>query len=163
MVMFSDNIRKSTASCKSSLNYGILMTVTAVVYFMAARLSLLLAVGNTNASSVWPPSGIALAVILLWGYRMGPAIFTGALFANILALKGIGTEPVYYVSASFVTAMGNMLEGVIGAYLIRRFSAMEHPFGTIRDLLLFIILGSLVSTMASATTGVGSYCYIIGQ
>jgi PAS domain S-box-containing protein len=142
------------------LNSSIIMLTTAVIYFLAARLSLQLAVGGTTATSVWPPSGIALAVILIWGYRMGPAVLIGAFFANILTLKGAGLAPAYYVAASLVTAIGNMLEGIIGAYLIKRFTATENPFNTIKDLFVFIILGSLVSTMVSATMGVGSYCFV---
>lgn len=141
---------------------GIMITA-AVIYFVTARLSLLLAVGNTNATSVWPPSGIALAVILLWGYRMGPAVLLGAFLANIFALKGYGLAPAYYLTASFTTAVGNMLEGIVGAYLIRRFAATENPFNTIKDLFVFIIFGSLLCTMISASIGVASYCLAAGQ
>ncbi|OHD64500.1 MAG: hypothetical protein A2176_02585 [Spirochaetes bacterium RBG_13_51_14] len=121
------------------------------------------AVGNTNVTSVWPPSGIALAVILLWGYRVGPAILVGAFFANILALKGSGLAPAYYIAASLATAIGNMLEAIIGAYLIRRFAATENPFDTVKGLFVFIIFGSLASTMISSTIGVGSYCFVIEE
>jgi PAS domain S-box-containing protein len=141
---------------------GVMITA-AVIYFVTARLSLLLAVGNTNATSVWPPSGIALAVILLWGYRMGPAILLGAFFANVFALKGYGLAPAYYLTASFTTAAGNMLEGLIGAWCIRRFAQTENPFNTLKELFVFIIFGSLLATMVSASIGVGSYCLATGQ
>jgi len=42
----------------------------AVVYYLAARLGLLLAFAESNVSPVWPPSGIALAALLLFGYRV---------------------------------------------------------------------------------------------
>jgi PAS domain S-box-containing protein len=135
----------------------------AVVYFIAARLSLQLAVGNTNVTSVWPPSGIALAVILLYGYRVGPAVFIGAFFANILTLKGVGLAPVYFISASFTTALGNMLEGIVGAYLIRRFGAGSNPFVSMKSLIAFVGLGSFVSSMVSATIGVASYSLVAGE
>jgi len=139
------------------------MIITAVIYFATARLSLLLAVGNTNATSVWPPSGIALAVLLLWGYRMGPAVLLGAFFANALALKGSGLTPVSYLAVSLTTAVGNMLEGMIGAWFIRRFAGTENPFNTMKSLFVFIIFGSLLATMVSAWIGVGSYCFASGQ
>lgn len=141
----------------------ILIIAVAAIYFIAARLSLLLAMGNSNATAVWPPSGIALAAILIWGYRLGPAIFFGAFFANILALKGIVNAPAYYIIASFSTAAGNMLEGIAGVYLIRRFTMTGNPFENIKDLFIFISLGSLASTMISATTGVSSYCLMTGD
>ena len=143
----------------SGLNSIILMVAVAVLYFATARLSLLLAVGNTNVTSVWPPSGIALAAILLWGYRMGPAIFLGAFFANVLVLKSTGLEPSYYLVVSLATAIGNMLEGMVGAYFIRRLAAKDNPFNTLKDLFVFIVFGSLLATLVSASVGAGSYCF----
>ncbi len=160
--MTTDDKKISINSKFCELNFSIIVIIAAVIYFLAARLSLLLAVGNTNATPVWPPSGIALAVILLWGYRVGPAVLLGAFLANILALKGIGLTPACYMAASFTTAIGNMLEGIIGVYLIKRFAAIENPFGTLKSLFVFIFLGGLASTMVSATIGVSSYCYATG-
>lgn len=140
------------------------MTIaTAAVYFITARLSLMLATDATNATSVWPPSGIALAVVLLWGYRMGPAILIGAFFANVLALKGAGLTPSYAFAASLATACGNMMEALIGAWFIKRFAGTETPFNTIRELLVFIIFGGLLATLVSPTIGVASYCLATGQ
>ena len=142
---------------------GAIMIAVAVIYFVVARLSLLLAAGHTNASPVWPPSGIALAVILLWGYRMGLAVLAGAFFANMLVLKGFGLEPAYFVAASLSTAIGNMLGGLAGAYFIRRFAGTDTPFNTLKDLFVFIIFGSLVSTLISASIGAASFCQATGQ
>ena len=138
----------------------LVMAITGVIYFVSARLSLQLAVGNTNATSVWPPSGIALVVVLLWGYRIGPAIFLGAFFANVLSLKATGLSLPYYVTASFVTAIGNFAECMIGAYLIKRYAKTDKPFETMKELFVFIVLGCFISTMVSATIGVGTFCSI---
>lgn len=145
------------------LSSGGVMIATAVIYFVTAKMSLLLAVGSTNATSVWPPSGIALAVVLLWGYKMGPAILLGAFFANVLALKGAGLTPAHYLAASLTTAIGNMLEGLIGAWFIKRFAGTENPFNTIKELFVFIIFGSLLATLVSPSIGVVSYCLATGQ
>lgn len=139
------------------------MIVVALIYFVAARLSLLLAVGDSNVSPVWPPSGIALAAVLIWGYRIGPAVFLGALAANLLALKDMGSGPAYYMLASAGTAAGNMLEAVCGAYLIRRFSGTGDPFRSIKSLFVFISLACLAATAVSATAGVISLCAMTGD
>ncbi len=60
----------------------------AFVYFVTARLSLLLAFEHTNASPVWPPAGIALAAAWILGYRVVPGIMVGAFFANLLSVMG---------------------------------------------------------------------------
>ena len=59
--------------------------VLAVLYFCAGSFGLSLARVHPSASAVWPPSGIALAAILLWGYRLWPGIFLGAFLVNINA------------------------------------------------------------------------------
>ncbi len=154
---------KNTNSRIDWFKPGLMILITSAVYLAAARLSLLLAVGNSNASPVWPPSGIAFAVIFLWGYRMSPAIFTGAFIANILALQSAGFAPAYYIIPSFFTAAGNMLESIIGTYLIKRFSGTENPFDNIKGLFAFIIYGGLFCTLISAAVGVCSYCSAAGN
>src|SRR5208337_3352719 len=99
-IKMSDKERKINLHLFEGKTPILLLISVAVIYFITSRLSLMLAVGGTNVTSVWPPSGIALAVILLWGYRAAPAILIGAFFANILALKGSGLAPAYYITAS---------------------------------------------------------------
>ncbi len=157
-----NNIEQDDGAAPSRLNSVLEILMIAALYFAASRLSLLLAVGDTNVTSVWPPSGISLAVILVRGYRVAGAVFPAAFLANILALHGLGLAPDYYVSASLATAAGNTLEGVFGAYLIRRFTGSSNPFNTIRDLFFFIVFGSLACTMVSSTIGVASLCLATG-
>lgn len=81
--------------------------VLTVVYFIAGHLSLKLAFLHASASPVWPPAGIALAALLLFGYRMWPAIFIGAFLVNATTAGNIAT--------SFCIATGNTLEALVGA------------------------------------------------
>ena len=70
--------------------YLLLVAQTAVVgvlYYGAARLGLLLQLPGTNASPVWPPSGIGLAAVLVLGWRVTPGILIAAFLANLLTLK----------------------------------------------------------------------------
>src|ERR1700757_5000823 len=72
-----------------------------------AKLSLALASVHPSATPIWPPTGFALAAVLLLGYRVSPAIFLGAFIANVTTAGSIGT--------SFAIATGNTLESLIGA------------------------------------------------
>ena len=56
----------------------------AVVYFVAAYLGLKVQIPGTNASPVWPPTGIAFAAVMLFGFRIWPGILIGAFSANFL-------------------------------------------------------------------------------
>ena len=51
-------------------------------YFVTGKLGLLLAFLHVSASPVWPPTGTALAALLLFGIRFWPAIFVGAFLVN---------------------------------------------------------------------------------
>ena len=86
----------------------------AAVYFCAGKLGLLLAFVNASVSPVWPPTGIALAALLLWGYRLWPGIFLGAFLVNFTTA---GT-PV----ADLGIAAGNTLEALLGAWLVNRYA-----------------------------------------
>ena len=100
-----------------------------VVYYAAARLGLLLAFEKTNASPVWPPSGIALAAILLGGRRVWPGIGLGAFLANEQAFRAnllSGELAIAAVSAGI--ALGNTLEAVVGGALVRRWVKARSPF-----------------------------------
>lgn len=120
----------------------------AIVYFAAAKLGLMLAFVHASATAVWPPTGIALAALLVFGYRVWPGVFVGAFLANVTTEGSVAT--------SLSIAAGNTLEGVAGAYLVNRFAGGRHAFERPQDILKFAVLAGMVSTMVSATVGVTS-------
>jgi diguanylate cyclase (GGDEF)-like protein len=124
------------------------MAGLAVVYFVAAKLGLRLAFVNPSATPVWPPTGIALAAFLIVGARAWPAIFLGAFLANVTTAGSIAT--------SIGIALGNTLEGWLGAALVGRFAAGRQAFSRPRNAFRFAVLAAAVSTVVSATFGVTS-------
>ncbi len=95
-----------------------------LVYFLVARSSLGLSFFSTNASPVWPPSGIALAALLLFGLRLGPAVLIGAFAANMVTFVGNGAASWGVASvASAAIGVGNLAEALIAASLLRRFTS----------------------------------------
>jgi PAS domain S-box-containing protein len=121
------------------------LTLLTILYFGAGKVGLALAYVHASASSVWPPTGIALAAFLLFGRRVWPAILVGAFLVN---LTTAGT-----VATSIAIAVGNTLEGLGGAYLVNRFAGGCHAFDRVRDILRFALVASLLATMISATIG----------
>ena len=119
-----------------------------VVYFVAAKLGLKLAFLYPSASLVWPGTGIALAAMLLFGYRVWPAIFLGAFLANLTTAGSVAT--------SLGIATGNTLEGLIGARFLNRCANGRNVFDRARDILKFAFLAATLSTVVSATIGVTS-------
>jgi PAS domain S-box-containing protein len=121
----------------------------AAIYFGAAKLGLSMAVTAEQVSAVWPPTGIALAAILIFGHRIWPGIWLGAFIANATANEPIGT--------ACGIALGNTLEAVIGAWLLR-WAAFDNSLERLKDVLSLILLATCVSTAISATIGVVSLC-----
>ena len=121
-----------------------------VVYVAAGKLGLSLALVHASASAVWPPTGIALAAFLLLGRSVWPAIFVGAFLVNVTT----GGSP----ATSLGIAVGNTLEGLVGAELVRRFAGGAAAFDRPRDICRFVVLAGLSATMISASIGVTSLC-----
>ncbi|MDX2023528.1 MAG: response regulator [Deltaproteobacteria bacterium] len=92
----------------------------AVLYFGTARLSLLFAFSDTNASPVWPPSGLALAALLVRGSRLWPGVLLGACAANLTTFLANGTSLGHAALASLLISCGNSSEALLANYLIRR-------------------------------------------
>src|SRR5256885_691489 len=90
-----------------------ILALLGLVYFVAGKLGLRLAVINSSATAIWAPTGIALAAFLVRGPAVWPAIFFGAFFVNLTTTGSIGT--------SLGIATGNMMEGLFGAFLLNRF------------------------------------------
>src|SRR5256712_13446067 len=122
--------------------------ILAAVYFAAAKLGLRLALYHPSATPVWPPTGIALASMLLLGYRAGPGIFLGAFLANLTTYGTVWT--------SLSIATGNTLEGLVGAYLVNKYANSSNAFDHPRDIFKFALLAAILSTAVSATIGVTS-------
>src|SRR5258705_324695 len=108
-------------------------------------LSMLLAIPPGYPTSVWPPSGIALAAMLALGTRVWPGVWIGA------ALVNLSVESSWLASALIGT--GNTLEALVGATLTRRFIGVPYRFERAEDVLKFIALSALSATVA-ATIGV---------
>ena len=116
-------------------------------YLVAGKLALKLAYLNPSASPVWPAAGIALAALLVLGYRAWPGIFLGALLVNLTTAGNLGT--------SVVIAMGNTLEAVCGAWLVNRFAGGASVFDRVGNVFKFAS-AVILSTLISPTLGLTS-------
>src|SRR5262245_32052068 len=93
--------------------YVVCGLLTAAVYIAGAKVGLRLAFVAEQVTVVWPPTGIALSAVFLFGYRIWPAIALGAFIANVTTDTS--------VVASLGIATGNTLEAVAAVYLLNRF------------------------------------------
>lgn len=116
----------------------------ALVYFLTAKFGLSLADSTEQVTTIWPPTGIALASLLIFGYRVWPGIFLGAFVANLTA-----QEPV-------LTALGigitNTTTGILGAHFLRG-TGFKNNLSRLRDILSLVFVGGFLSTLVSSTFG----------
>src|SRR5262245_52631996 len=92
--------------------YLVQVALVAAVYVGAAKLGLTMALVAEQVTVVWPPTGIALAALLLFGYRIWPGIALGAFLANATA-----SAPLHMAAG---IALGNTLEALAGAWMLSR-------------------------------------------
>ena len=137
-----------TSRWMQGINSAAFLGALALAYLLLAKFGLALASQHPSASPVWPPSGLALASCLLWGNRVWPAIAGGAFLANAITFGSIAT--------SMAIAVGNTLEGVLTASLVRRWCTQDEPFGTPACVVVYSGVTLAPGTVISATVGVGS-------
>lgn len=135
---------------KDHLFTVIALLVLAAVYFAASKLGFTMAFEAEQVTIVWPPTGIALAAVLLFGYRMWPGVMLGAFLANITT-----NEP--FLTALGISA-GNTFEALSCAWLLHRFTDFNPALTRLKDVLGLAIFSMTISTMIAATTGVASLC-----
>ena len=124
--------------------------ILALTYYAAAKLGLSMAFVAPQVTAVWPPSGIAVAALILFGPRLWPGVMLGAFFANVTA-----SEPVWTAVA---ISAGNTLEGLIAAVILKRYLNFDHLLERRRDVLALTFIAALLSTLAAATIGAASLC-----
>jgi len=101
---------------------------------------------SSNIGPVWPAYGVALAAFIVCGYRVWPAIASGAFvvafFSPVTPLAALGQ------------AAGATVAAFVGAYLLHRISKFDSSLSRLRDALALVLLGALGSALVSATIGV---------
>ncbi len=117
----------------------------ALVYFAAAKLGLSLAALHSNVTPIWPPTGIAIASLLIFGRRVWPGIFVGALAVNVLTDIPVGS--------AVGIAIGNTLEAVVAVWLLQRVARWRNSLDSVADVMRFVGCAAILAPMVSATIG----------
>ncbi|MCA1830105.1 MAG: MASE1 domain-containing protein, partial [Actinobacteria bacterium] len=117
----------------------------AVAYVLAARFGLHVAFENRNVTAVWPPTGIAVAALLVWGLRVWPGVLIGAFVANLTNHAGLAT--------SAAITVGNTVAPVAGVYVLRRIPGFQDRLERLRDVIALFGIAGLGAMLISATLG----------
>jgi PAS domain S-box-containing protein len=131
-----------------SLAYLLRVAALAIVYYAAARIGLSYASIGHSISLVWPPTGVALAALLALGYRFWPGVALGAFLAN-------ASTPVSLTTAAGI-AVGNTLEALVAAYLVRRVAGAWPRLDDMRTVRALVLAAAPVGSLISACVGVAT-------
>ncbi|MBI3440876.1 MAG: PAS domain S-box protein [Proteobacteria bacterium] len=127
-----------------------LILALATIYMVAAKLGLRLAMLAEQVTIIWPPTGIAMAALLLLGQEFWPGILLGAFLANVTT-----HEPV---AVALGIAAGNTLEAVLAVWLLQRFVAVDTRLHRLKDVVGLIVCSAVFGTAVSASIGTLSLC-----
>lgn len=117
-----------------------------LLYFVSGKIGLSLAIINPSVSSVWPPTGIAIAVLFILGNKFWPSVFLGAFFLNLTTNGTIFT--------ALGIACGNTIEAVLGVYFIDLYIPDRNIFFKPLNVVKYSFFTGIVATYVSAAVGV---------
>src|SRR5688500_16333928 len=123
--------------------YVLTLALVALLYYGAGRLGLELAYLDGAVAALWPPAGLGLAVLFLYGIRLWPGIVIGDL------LLADFSTPLGTVLGQTV---GNTLAVVAAALLLRRLTGGRGDLVRTFDVLAFVIC-AVVAAIVSAAFG----------
>src|SRR6185503_7678261 len=139
-------------------NYLARVALLVALYVLTGKLGLLLAVPPGYATVIWPPSGIALGMLLVGGARLWPGVLLASLFLNAQQ-SGVFADPDWFsikLLAAFGIAVGSTLQALFGRLLIARFIGLPLRFDSMRDVMRLLAVGGPLNCVVAASVGVGT-------
>jgi signal transduction histidine kinase len=142
-----DLLKKIDQFKEINLSYSSKIALLAILYFLTGKFGLTLNAVNVFAAPVWFPTGLALTALFIGGYRLWPGVFLGAFFVNLLS-----GAPFF---SAFGMGMGNVLEAVIGIYILKRFG-FHRSLEKVHDVIILTLIAGPLSALVSSSIGVTS-------
>ncbi len=130
--------------------------LVATAYFAAGTLSSPLAIPPGYATAVWPPAGIALVAVLVFGYRVGPGVALGSFLTNLQSSLEADSQRTIEQAAMLAgcVAVGPLLQVWASAFTVRRFVGYPSALDRERDVLEFLALAGPLGSLIGASWGV---------
>ncbi len=146
---------------RSPLSRHLLTLALVFAIFISGEIGRLFGLENLPLpiSIVWPPTGISLATLMLFGNQACPGIFLGNFLNNLYNLYGDGGTIDPFIISGLIS-FGSLAQACIGGWIIRRYSS-ENYFSSLHDIFIFLFPGTIFSCLFSSLVGV-STLFIFG-
>ena len=130
------------------------IVLVALLYYVSAQLGIWLSFPISKSMVLWPPEGIALALMIIYGRKIWPAITIGALIANALVILHLSIPfSMNALVAMIAIAGGNTLEAIIGSLLIEKVIKTKNPFQRTKDVFSYLGIALIICFVGS---GIGT-------
>jgi signal transduction histidine kinase/ActR/RegA family two-component response regulator len=125
-----------------------------IAYVISGKLGLLLAVPPGYASPIFPPAGVAMAAMLIWGWTTLPWVFLGSLLLNFWVGDALGKGLDQIIVAAVGIGAASALQAAIGGTALRRLIGYPAALDTGRAVARFLLV-SPHCCLVSATLSLG--------
>jgi PAS domain S-box-containing protein len=128
------------------------VVVLIAIYFIGGLIGKTTTFLSGSVALVWPPAGIAMAAILLFGYRFWPGVALGAVLFSF-------TNGLPFGFFTLGTAIGNTMGAIVCAFLLKRIIAFDNAMERMRDVIGYIVLACFLGTTVNAAFNVVGLAY----
>ena len=141
---------------RTYLHRGLVIVFLAIAYYITAELGRTIASTPEAVTPVWPPDGIASAIVLLFGSWVFPGIWIGSFLANVWAFLDYSSVTALLISILKAASigLGTTLGTLLGTSLLRSQIGRRNPLDRPQDLFKFIVFTALAGPIINATVGV---------
>jgi signal transduction histidine kinase len=146
------DVSKSSQQAK----YAIQIVVLALLYVATGWIGLSLDQYSEHESLIWPPSGLALAALILYGRRLWPGVLLGSITLNVIVGGDHSAGLAVAIPTGLAVAVGNMLEALVGSWLMVEYFGFRPTLARIRDVVVLLVVGGVFATAISTAIGTTS-------
>ena len=134
------------------------LALLAAVYVAAGRFGMVLAVPPGFVASIWPPAGLAIAAMLIWGPAVWPAIWLATFVGDLWVMGETGTLtlPGSPIVASVLGSVA-ILQAWLASSALRRWMGPQLVFNSAVRVPLFVAI-AVVACLFSALLSVTMLC-----
>ena len=135
-----------------SRNYKFQLITFTIIYIAGMTLSLKLQLIDPFALAVWPPAGIALALMLLFGVRVWPGIVISFILLNIILFP----DEVDFTT-SIMPPIGEILQTLFAVKCLDYFK-FDRRLSRLSDVFKLIFWGAIISTQIKTILQISTIC-----
>ncbi|MCF6360951.1 MAG: MASE1 domain-containing protein [Cyclobacteriaceae bacterium] len=143
-------------------SYDFKLVGVTILYLLAASLGLWLLFADINSYPIWPPAGVALALMIILGYRIWPAILIGSLitFTAVFTLQGVNIN-INAVMAILGISIGSVIESLVGYKLYQMFiNEDSSPHEKTSNTFIFLAITLFIAFIGSLTYTIGIHSFL---